>query len=173
MSSATAPSSSIVNTVKVGDRIIEAKHIVIATGSRARPLPIPGADLMITSDEMLSERERPGSVVFVGGGVIALEFGHVYARAGTKVTILEVLPRLLPALDADAVEEIRAESEAIGIEVHTGVKVLRVERAGGKLRTVFEANGKAHAIEADRVVNGAGRIANVDGLDLDKGGVEP
>jgi glutathione reductase (NADPH) len=161
------------NTVKVGGRVIEATHIVIATGSRARRLPIPGADLMITSDEVLSERERPESVVFVGGGVIALEFGHVYAGAGTKVTILEVLPRLLPALDADAVEEIRAESEAIGIEVHTGVKVLRVERAqGGKLRTVFEANGKEHAVEADRVVNGAGRIANVDRLDLDKGGIE-
>ncbi len=160
------------NAVKVGDRIIEAKHIVIATGSRARPLPIPGADLMITSDEMLSERQRPGSVLFIGGGVIALEFGHVYARAGTKVTILEVLPRLLPVLDADAVEEIRAESEAIGIEVHTGVKVLRVERADGKLRTVFEANGTAHTVDADRVVNGAGRIANVDRLDLDKGGVK-
>ena len=127
---------------------------------------------MITSNEMLSERERPGSVLFVGGGVIALEFGHVYARAGTKVTILKVLPRLLPALDADAVEEIRAESEAIGIEVHTGVRVLRVERASGKLRTVFEANGKAHAVDADRVVNGAGRVANVDRLDLEKGGVK-
>jgi glutathione reductase (NADPH) len=159
------------DAIKVGDRVIEAKHIVIATGSRPRPLPIPGADLMITSEEVLSERQRPGSVLFVGGGVIALEFGHVYARAGTNVTILEVLPRLLPTLDADAVDEIRAESEAIGIEVHTGVKVLRVEPAGGKLRTVFEANGEEYAVDADRVVNGAGRIANVDGLDLDKGGV--
>jgi len=160
------------NTVKVGDRVIQAKHIVIATGSRPRPLPITGAEFMITSDEVLSERQRPESALFVGGGVIALEFGHVYARAGTKVTILEVLPRLLPALDADAVEEIEAESEAIGIAVHTGVKVLRVERAGDKLRTVFEANGNEHAIEAERVVNGAGRIANVDGLDLDKGKVK-
>jgi glutathione reductase (NADPH) len=160
------------NAVRVGDRVIEARHIVIATGSRPRPLPIPGAELMITSDEVLSERQRPGSALFVGGGVIALEFGHVYARAGTKVTILEVLPRLLPALDADAVEEIKAESEAIGIAVHTGVKVLRVEQVDGKFRTVFEANGNEHAIEAERVVHGAGRIANVDGLDLDKGGVK-
>jgi glutathione reductase (NADPH) len=58
---------------------------------------------MITSDEILSERELPGSVIFVGGGVIALEFGHVYARAGSDVTILEALPQLLPAMDADAV----------------------------------------------------------------------
>jgi glutathione reductase (NADPH) len=58
---------------------------------------------MITSDEVLSEETQPGEVVFVGGGVIAMEFSHVYARAGTKVTILEVMPRLLPRVEADAV----------------------------------------------------------------------
>ena len=159
------------NAVEAAGRRIEAKHIVIATGSKPRPLPIPGAELMITSDEVLSERERPQSVVFVGGGVIALEFGHVYARAGSKVTILEVLPRLLPALDADAVEEVRKESERIGIAVHTGVKVKRVETAGNRLRTVFEQDGKERTVESDRVVNGAGRIANVEDLDLDAGNV--
>ena len=157
------------NEVEAGRRRIEAKHIVIATGSKPRPLPIEGAELMITSDEVLSERERPQSVVFIGGGVIALEFGHVYARAGTKVTILEVLPRLLPALDEDAVQEVRKESERIGIKVHTGVTVRRVETAGGRLRTIFEDGGKEHAVESDRVVNGAGRIANVAEIDLDAG----
>lgn len=159
------------NAVEAGGRRIEAKHIVIATGSKPRPLPIEGAELMITSDEVLSERKLPGSVVFIGGGVIALEFGHVYARAGADVTILEVLPRLLPALDADAVKEVRKESERIGIKVHTGVNVKRVEKAGRRLRTVFEENGKEHAIESDRVVNGAGRIANVAEIDLDAGNV--
>jgi glutathione reductase (NADPH) len=159
------------NSVKVGDRTIEAKYIVIATGSKSRPLPIPGAELMITSDEVLSEREQPKSVLFVGGGVIALEFGHVYARACTEVTILEVLPRLLPGLDADAVAQIRGESERIGIAVHTGVKVIRVAQTGSKLRIIFEADGKSHAIETDRVINGAGRVANIDHLDLDAGQV--
>ena len=157
------------NEVEAGGRRIEAKHIVIATGSKPRPLPIEGAELIITSDEVLSERERPQSVVFIGGGVIALEFGHVYACAGTKVAILEVLPRLLPALDEDAVQEVRKESERIGIKVHTGVTVQRVEKAGGRLRTIFEEGGKKHAIESDRVVNGAGRIANVAEIDLDAG----
>jgi len=159
------------NEVKVGNRTIEAKHIVIATGSRPRPLPIQGAELMITSDEVLSEREQPGSVVFIGGGVIALEFSHVYARAGTKATILEVVSRLLPERDEEAIEQIRAESERIGIEVHTGVKVARVEKSGNQLRTMFGANGKERSVVSDRVVNGAGRIANVEHLDLDAGGV--
>lgn len=159
------------NTVEVGGREIEAKHIVIATGSKHRPLPIPGAELMITSDEVLSEPELPESVLFVGGGVIALEFGHVYARAGAKVAVLEVLPQLLPALDADAVEQVRKESRRIGIVVHTGVKVKRVERASKRLRTVFEVDGKELSIESDRVVNGAGRIANVDQLDLEAGNI--
>ena len=91
------------NAIRVGGRRLEARHIVIATGSKPRPLSIPGAEHMITSDEMLSERELPGSVIFVGGGVISLEFGHVYARAGADVTILAALPQLLPAMDVDAV----------------------------------------------------------------------
>jgi glutathione reductase (NADPH) len=63
------------NAIRVGDRLLEARHIVIATGSKPRPLSIPGAEHLITSDEMLSERELPGSVIFIGGGVISLEFG--------------------------------------------------------------------------------------------------
>ena len=122
------------NTIRVGDRELEARHIVIATGSKPRPLPIPGAELMITSDEMLSERELPASVIFVGGGVISLEFGHVYARAGAEVTILEALPQLLPAMDADAVARLQAESERIGIRVKTAVSVKRIEQANGRLR---------------------------------------
>jgi glutathione reductase (NADPH) len=160
------------NLVRVGSRTLEAKHIVIATGSKPRPLPIPGAELMITSDEMLSERELPASVIFVGGGVISLEFGHVYARAGTEVTILEALPQLLPAMDADAVARLQAESERIGIRVKTAVSVKCIERANGRLRVVFSHGGTEQAAEADRIVNGAGRIANVDTLDLAAGRVE-
>jgi glutathione reductase (NADPH) len=82
-----------------------------------------------------------------------------------------VLPRLLPALDADAVEEVRKESERIGIAVHSGVKVKRVETTGNRLHTVFEQDGKERTVESDRVVNGAGRIANVEELDLDAANV--
>ncbi len=108
------------NAVTVGGETLEAKHVVIATGSTPRKLPFPGAELMITSDDVLSERKLPASVVFVGGGVIALEFSHVYARAGAKVTILEALPRLLGHMDADAVAQLCRETERIGIDPHRG-----------------------------------------------------
>lgn len=160
------------NSIRVGDRHLQAKHIVIATGSKPRPLPMPGAELMITSDEMLSQRTLPGSVIFVGGGVISLEFGHVYARAGAGVTILEALPQLLPAMDADAVAHLQSESERIGIRVKTAVSVKRIEPANNRLRVIFTHDGIEHAVEADRVVNGAGRVANVDSLDLAAGNVE-
>jgi glutathione reductase (NADPH) len=159
------------NQVRVGDRTIEARHIVVATGSKPRQLPIPGAEHMITSDEVLSERTLPRDVVFVGGGVVALEFGHVYARAGAKVTMLEVLPQLLPSMDVDAVARIRAESERIGIEVRTGVAVEKIELGNGRLRVHFVQDESEHGIEADRIVNGAGRIADIADLNLEAGGV--
>ena len=163
------------NAVEVDATVLEGENIVIATGSKPRPLPIPGAEHLITSNEVLSEVTQPGEVVFIGGGVIAMEFSHVYARAGTKVTILEVLPRLLPRVEADAVAAVQGESERLGIAVKTSVEVkeiARVNGANGKLRVVYEHAGREESVEADRVVNGAGRIANVDTLDLDAGNVK-
>ena len=160
------------NAVTVGRETLEAKHIVIATGSAPRRLPFPGAELMMTSDDVLTERSLLASVVFIGGGVIALEFSHVYARAGAKVTILEALPRLLGNMDADAVAQLHRETERIGVAIHTGVEVRRIERAGDRLRVVYEQDRSERVAEAERVVNGAGRVANVNGLDLVTGQVQ-
>ena len=160
------------DSVQVGDRRLRASHIVIAAGSKPRPLAIPGAEHMVTSDEMLSESQRPESIVFIGGGVISLEFGHVYARAGSSVTILEALPQLLPAMDADAVARLQAESERIGLQISTGVRIERIEATGGRFRVIFTHGGTEKAAEADWVVNGAGRIADVESLDLAAGQVD-
>lgn len=160
------------NTVQVGDDTIEGGDIVIATGSKTRPLPIPGAELMITSDEVLSENTLPAEVVFVGGGVIAMEFSHVYARAGAKVTILEVAPQLLGRLDADAVAMIAAEIERLGVTIKTGVKVQAIEQTDVGLQIRYEHDGTAQVAQATRIVNGAGRIANVDGLNLDAANIK-
>jgi glutathione reductase (NADPH) len=159
------------NAVDVNGRTLEADNIVIATGSTPRSLPITGADLMITSDEILELATLPDRLVFVGGGVIALEFGHVFARAGTEVTILEVMDRLLPRMEADAVAQIHKESERIGIKVLTGVTVEEIAAAGNALQVNFTHDGKQQTIEADRIANGAGRVPDVADLDLDAGNV--
>lgn len=160
------------NVIAVGDRQLEAEHIVIATGSRPRPLNIPGSDHLITSDEVLMGRTLPASVVFIGGGVISLELGHVYARAGVTVTILEALPQLLPALETGAVEQLQKENERIGIRVLTGVQVKRIEQQKPLLRVTFQHDGSEHNIEVEHAINGAGRVANIDALDLAAGHVE-
>lgn len=159
------------NAIAVDGRTLEAENIVIATGSTPRALPIKGADLMITSDEILELATLPERLVFIGGGVIALEFGHVFARAGTEVTILEVMDRLLPRMDADAVAQIHKESERIGINILTGVTVDGIAAAGNALQVNFTHDGKQQSIEADRVANGAGRVPDVAELDLDAGNV--
>jgi glutathione reductase (NADPH) len=160
------------NAVQVEGRTLEAAHIVIATGSKPRHLPIPGAEHLATSDDVLSGEHLPRDVVFIGGGVIALEFSHVYARAGAKVTVLEALPQLLPAIDPDAAAQLRAETERIGVTVHTGVTVTRIEPAGDRCRVLFTMDGAECSVEAGRIVNGAGRVADIDGLDLDAAGIK-
>ncbi|WP_170336847.1 dihydrolipoyl dehydrogenase family protein [Ruegeria arenilitoris] len=160
------------NEVEVDGQIIHGKDIVIATGSKPRPLPIPGTEHMITSDEVLSDATLPKEVVFIGGGVIAMEFSHVYARAGVQVTILEALPQLLPRMDSDAVSALQVETERLGVAVKTGVSVTAIKKTADGLRVEFEHDGRNQSLLAERVVNGAGRVANIDGLNLDAAGVE-
>ena len=160
------------NAVQVGDVTLTGKDIVIATGSKTRPLTIPGADLMVTSDEVLSDHVLPAEVVFIGGGVIAMEFSHVYVRAGSKVTVLELAPKLLGRMDSDAVAVIAAATERLGVTIKTAVKVNGVQRARGRLQVNYEHDGRAQVVMADSVVNGSGRIANVEGLDLDAAGIQ-
>ena len=88
------------------------------------------------------------------------------------MSVLEALPQLLPALDSDAVARLHAESERIGIKIRTDVKVRRIEQAGHRLRVVFTDGDIEQTLEADRVVNGVGRIANVEALDVARGRVE-
>jgi glutathione reductase (NADPH) len=157
--------------VAAGDDVLEARHIVVATGSKPRPLPFPGAELMISSDDVLTEEQQPRSVVFVGGGVIAFEFAHVYVRAGTKVTILQDGPQFLGKFDQDMIAEVVAASRRIGIDARTDVTVKKIEASGGRLRVTYVEGGKERALTADRVIHGAGRIADLDPLDLGTGRV--
>jgi glutathione reductase (NADPH) len=163
------------DAVDVDGRRFRARKFVVAVGSVPRRLPFDGADQVITSDALLELRERPASLAFVGAGVIAFEFAHVLARAGTKVTLLELLPRPLARLDADAVDALVAVTRSLGVDVLTGVSVRAVERDGAALAvhyTTEGANGgEAATLRVDCVANGGGRVADLAGLALDAAGV--
>ncbi len=158
--------------VAVNSQEFVAKKTVIATGSKPRPLPIPGFEHAITSDDILDLQEQPNSIVYIGAGVIGMEFTHVFARAGTKVTIIEVADRPLPALEAEVVEKLVEATKALGVDIYAGAQTESIEKAGNQLKVTFSHDGQKKTVTADLVANGAGRIAAVEDLDLEAGGIE-
>lgn len=158
--------------LQVGDRWLRARKFVIATGSRPRPLSFEGAELVSTSDDFLSMATLPDSMLFIGAGVVAMEFAHVLARAGSKAIVLARGERPLGHFDADAVAALVAHSREVGIELHCHAKVTRIHRNGTRLIVEFEQAGAARTLEVERVLNGSGRVGNVDGLGLEHLGIQ-
>lgn len=158
--------------IEVNGETYDAKKIVIATGSKPRILPIPGFENAISSDDILNLPAVPESMVFIGAGVIGLEFAHVFSRAGSKVTVIEVADRPLPGLDADVVKALSEETKRIGVDVFTGANTKSIDKANGGFKVTFEHDGKEHTIDAAVVANGTGRIADVEDLNLEAAGVE-
>ncbi len=155
-------------------RDIEAANIIIATGATTRSLPNlpPDGHRVITSREALALREVPKSIVIVGGGAIGCEFGYLYRSYGADVTILELLPRLLPLEDEDVGRQLERSFKAQGINVVTGVSVERVETLPGGVRVGYT---QAHAlvqVEAEVALLGLGFGADTSSLGLDTAGVE-
>ena len=155
------------NEVDIAGQRISAAHVVIATGSMPRPLPFDGSDLLIDNEVILSDPHLPESVIFIGGGVIGMEFAHVYARAGSKVTILEASPRILPAADPSAASRLHDASAKIGVTIMTDVNVEAVTRDDRGFIVRFSKDGESHTLQAARVAHGAGRVPAVEALDLD------
>ena len=151
---------------------IEAKHIIIATGSVSSPLP--GVDLdgdrIGTSTEALSYAEVPGHLVVIGAGVIGLELGSVWSRLGAKVTVLEYLDRILPGMDLELAQEAMKILKKQGLEFRLSTKVTgaRVKNGG----CVVEMEG-AEPIECDRVLLCVGRRPNTKDLGLESVGISP
>ena len=164
------------DTVKVGDRTVRAKNIVIATGSSVTPLP--GVDVdqkrIVDSTGALELAEVPKHLVVIGGGVIGLELGSVWLRLGAKVTVVEYLDQILPGMDAEVRKEANKIFKKQGFELRLGNKVTgaKVEGAGVKLTVEPAAGGTAETIEADVVLVSIGRRPNTDGLALDKAGLK-
>ncbi|MCA9512304.1 MAG: NAD(P)/FAD-dependent oxidoreductase [Myxococcales bacterium] len=148
-----------------------AGKIVVATGSTPRSLPIPGAEHLVTSDALLELPALPESITFVGAGVIAFEFAHVLARAGSRVTLLEVAPRVLPTLDPDATDRLAALTRELGVRIETSVAIDGIERRGDGYAIRYRSGGASAVARSECAANGAGRVADLAGLDLAAAGI--
>ena len=163
------------HTVMVGSRVVTAKNFIIATGSDVALLPgmVPDGEVLITSTEALALPEIPEHLVVIGGGYIGLELGSVWRRLGSRVTVLEYAPRIVPALDAEIGAAFAKILEKQGMVLRTGTKVLEARRDGdGAVVVVAPAAGGAREeIRADIVLLSIGRRPNTDGLGLAAAGL--
>ena len=155
------------NQLEIDGAEHRAKRFLIATGASPRPLNFPGHEYLIDSTEFLDLDSLPHRIVFVGGGFISFEFAHIAARAGVDCVIIDHGDRPLREFDPDLVESLVKRTEHSGIRVQLATSVTGVTRTATGLDVMVEKGGKTFTIGADLVVHGAGRIANLDGLDLD------
>lgn len=157
-----------------GTERVEATHVVLATGSRPALLPIPGLDGpdVLTSDGALAFETLPGSLLIIGAGPIGVEFATLFNACGVQVTLVEVLPRVLPTLDADLGAEVERALKKARVKVYTGSKVTRVEGRNGKRAVTIVSAGRESVVEVDKVLVAVGRRPNVEELALDKIGVQ-
>lgn len=154
---------------------ISVRHIILAPGSITAPPPISGSDLpgVITSTEALEITEIPARLLVIGGGVIGLEFACIHEALGSQVTILEMMPTLLP----NATDEALAKRLALllrrrGMKIHTDVKVQVIESIGKTLCVTYANTAKEERIEADRVLIAVGRLPNTQGIGLKELGLK-
>jgi mercuric reductase len=153
-------------TISVDGRERVGERILIATGSRTAVPAVPGLAELDWIDHVtaLDLEQLPGSLLVLGGGPVGLEFAQLFARFGSRVTLVQAAPRLSPRSDADAAAQLQAAFEEEGIEVLTGTKVVRFE---GRAATL--SNGRT--IDAERVLLASGRVPNTEDLGLERIGV--
>jgi len=151
------------NTVSVNEELYSGKNIIIATGSSPMVLPIEGVAQphVITSDEVFNIKKLPKNLVVIGGGVIGLEFASYFSMVGVSVTVLEMLPEVLPNVDAEIAKILRTSLS--GCNVLTNVKAQKIE----KNNVIYLQDGKENSCKADLVLLATGRIPNVNELGLE------
>jgi dihydrolipoamide dehydrogenase len=150
----------------------QAGDVLIATGSRASTIPIPGAEHTIDSDGILELREVPEAMAVIGGGVVGMEWGALYAALGTRVTVIEMLPQILPMVESDLVGLYRKHFQGLGGVIHTQARVESVEKGKDGLTVNFTAGGERQQVQAPVVLRATGRVPYTDGLGLEDVGVE-
>jgi dihydrolipoamide dehydrogenase len=173
----TGPAKNGVLTIAVeGGQVqeVQAKNVILATGSEARMLPgLKPDDRILTNIEILSLKEIPKSLVIVGSGAVGVEFGSIYKSFGTDVTILEMLPRIVPVEDEEVSKELARSYKKRGINIHTGASVQKVERTKNGIAVEFEADGKKTRVEADKVLIAVGRKPRIENIGLEKTKIKP
>lgn len=146
---------------------------IIATGSIPFIPPIPGIDspACIDSTGALALEKVPESMVVIGGGVIGVEFSTAYLAFGTKVTIVEMMPEILPMMDGELTKSIRKRLEKKGVVIHTGTRVVSIEDREGSALVHVEVDGERKVFEGEKVLVSVGRRTNTENLGLDKAGI--
>ena len=161
--------------VKVGDEVVDAKQVIVATGSKPRHLPGIPVDQKIVCDNVgaLDIDAVPKKLAIIGAGVIGLEMGSVWRRLGSEVTILEAMPDFLSVADVDVAKEALKVFTKQGLGIHTGVKIgeVKVSKKGVSI-DYTDKDGKAQKLDADRLIVSVGRIPNTDGLNAEAVGLQ-
>ena len=158
--------------IEVAGGRMQAKNIIIATGSAVSRIPLKGAELTIDSDAILELKEIPKRLAVIGGGVVGMEFAAMFAALGTKVTVLEMLPQILPMVEADLVNVYAKHVAGLGGEIHTNSKVAEVAKVGGALQVRFSTGAEGGAVDADQVLLAVGRSPYTEGLGAEAAGVK-
>ncbi len=159
-------------TLEVGGEVLEGRFIVIAVGAVPMRLGIPGEEHLVTSTEFLELDRLPKKIVLLGGGFIAAEFAHIAAQAGAQVTVLEQAERMLTPFDPDLVGWLMEKFHEIGVDVRLKTRVTAIDKSDGSLSVRASSNGKDEVFKADLVVHAAGRVPDLEPLDLAAAGVE-
>lgn len=146
-----------------GSKILKADKIILAGGSKVARIPIPGIEhpAVLTSDDILSLQELPESLVVIGGGVIGVEMAEALGSLGTKVTIVEMADYIIPALDKEVSQTLRADLEKRGCTILTGAGIERIEDRSGRLAAVLK---DGRVIEAEKALLSIGRVPDLEGV---------
>lgn len=158
-------------TLEVDGEQLVGRSVVIATGARPATLGIPGEELLTTSTQFLELDQLPGRVTFVGGGYIAFEFALIAARAGADVHVLHRGDRPLEGFDPDLVAMLAQATRELGVEIRLQTEVTAIERQTSGLLVHFRTGDQEQLVEADLAVHAAGRVPDIDDLDLAAAGV--
>ncbi len=159
----------------LGEGVYAAKHIIVATGARPRVLPgiEPDGKLIWTYFEAMNPPSFPKSLVVMGSGAIGIEFASFYRTMGCEVTVVEVLPQIMPVEDAEIAAVARKRFEKAGIKIMTSTKVVKVEKGANDVTChVEDDKGAKQVLKAERLISAVGVVCNTEGLGLEKLGVK-